>query len=101
MSVSAVIRFLMLLQAGHASDWKKSLQQAVALQQSGDLASASSHYRAALEAHPPLRQTSNDRPPIKHRYDQRETLRKRISDDPQQFKFRRKQKMVDTIFRSW
>ena len=38
-----------------AADWRASLQRAVDLHGSGDLNGASDHYRAALQAHEPLR----------------------------------------------
>ena len=47
---------LLLSLASCRGDWRQSLQDAVAKQQNGDLASASGHYREALGAHPPLRQ---------------------------------------------
>ena len=41
------------------------------------------------------RQTLNGRLPLKHRPDQRQTLATGVSDDPQQFIFRRKKKKTD------
>ena len=45
-------------------------------------------------------QTSNGRLPLKHGSDRRETLPKRVSDDPQHFIFRRRKKFFVGIFRS-